>query len=241
VAHLADRSAHTLSGGEAQRVSLARAFAVEPEILFLDEPLSALDAPTRESILQDLAENLRQTRLTTVFSTHDRLEALLLADRMLVLRDGAVAQVGTPADLFQRPVDAFVAQFLGMETLLEGHVVRAGGGDCHVLVHDRLIETVGDAQAGESVLLGVRPENVILVQLPFAEGTSARNRFEGRVQQIAHHGPVQRVLVDCGFPLTAFVTRASAEELGLAPGAAIGATFKATGTHLLRRRPHPAD
>ncbi len=96
IAHLSHRSARTLSGGEAQRTSLARAFAVQPEILFLDEPFASLDPPSQESLIEDLEGILRQTQTTTIFATHDRLEALRLSDRIAVMNGGKILQVGTP-------------------------------------------------------------------------------------------------------------------------------------------------
>ena len=113
VAHLAQRPARKLSGGEAQRVSLARAFVLQPELLLLDEPFTALDAPTRIRLLEDLKSVLAETRMTTIFITHDLQEARKLATRMAVLLDGRVEQIGAPQDVFDRPVNNRVAGFLG--------------------------------------------------------------------------------------------------------------------------------
>ena len=113
VAHLAQRPARKLSGGEAQRVSLARAFVLQPELLLLDEPFTALDAPTRIRLLEDLKSVLAETRMTTIFITHDLQEARKLATRMAVLLDGRVEQIGAPQDVFDRPVNDRVAGFLG--------------------------------------------------------------------------------------------------------------------------------
>jgi tungstate transport system ATP-binding protein len=113
VAHLSQRPARKLSGGEAQRVSLARAFVLQPELLLLDEPFTALDAPTRIRLLEDLKSVLAETKMTTIFITHDLQEARKLATRMAVLLDGRVEQVGAPQDVFDRPVNDRVAGFLG--------------------------------------------------------------------------------------------------------------------------------
>jgi len=112
VAHLAERSARKLSGGEAQRVSLARAFVLQPELLLLDEPFTSLDAPTRFRLLDDLKSVLAETRMTTIFITHDLQEALKLATRMAVILDGRIEQSGTPQDVFDRPINERVAGFL---------------------------------------------------------------------------------------------------------------------------------
>lgn len=235
IAHLGDRSARSLSGGEAQRTSLARAFAVHPEVLFLDEPFSALDPPTREALLEDLGLTLRQTGTTAVFATHDRLEALQLGDRVLVLRSGSIAQLGPPAEVMGRPVDEFVASFVGMDNLLPGRVLQTGEGCFVAEVNGRQVEAVGEAQPGDTVLFGIRPENVTLALGSAPEGTSARNHFPGRVEKITPQGPVHKVHLDCGFPLAAFVTQRSLEDLRLAPGAAVFASCKATGIHVIRK------
>ncbi|MBI5445382.1 MAG: ABC transporter ATP-binding protein [Deltaproteobacteria bacterium] len=239
IGHLRDRSARTLSGGEAQRTSLARAFAVRPEVVFLDEPLAALDPPTREALLEDLGRSLRRNGMAAVFATHDRLEALRLADRMLVLRSGTIAQLGTPEEVMNRPVDEFVASFVGMESLLSGRVVEASAGTVTAEVHGQRVEAVGEAALGEAVLVGIRPESVTLLpELP-PNRTSARNHFRGRVEAVTPHGPVEKVLLDCGFPLAAFVTRRSAEDLRLAPGQTLYASCKATGVHVIRKVSRP--
>ena len=125
---LAKRPARSLSGGEAQRTSLARALALAPEILLLDEPFSPLDPPTRESLLLDLERILRETGITTVFVTHDRDEAFMLSDRIAVLIDGKIHQVGAAAEVFLRPINEDVAHFVGVDTKLAGVVETAGEG-----------------------------------------------------------------------------------------------------------------
>src|SRR4030043_1431210 len=120
IIHLSDRSTRTLSGGEAQRTSLARAFAIQPEILLLDEPLASLDPPTRESLIEDLEHILRETRTTTIFATHDRLEALRLSDRIGVMNGGEIIQIGSPEEVANHPVSELVASFLGVEKTLTG-------------------------------------------------------------------------------------------------------------------------
>ncbi|MDP2840622.1 MAG: ABC transporter ATP-binding protein, partial [Syntrophales bacterium] len=111
IGHLAKRSARKLSGGEAQRTSLARAFVTKPEIVFLDEPFSSLDPPTREALTGDLERILRETHTTAVASTHDQTEALRLGDRLAVMNGGRIVQIGPAAEVMNRPADAFVASF----------------------------------------------------------------------------------------------------------------------------------
>ncbi|RPJ04884.1 MAG: ABC transporter ATP-binding protein, partial [Deltaproteobacteria bacterium] len=114
IAPLRDRSSRTLSGGEAQRTSLARALATQPEVLLLDEPFASLDPPTRESLITDLERILRQTRTTTILATHDRTEALRLSDRIAVMNRGKILQIGSPEDVMNRPSNEFVASFVGV-------------------------------------------------------------------------------------------------------------------------------
>ncbi len=250
VAHLRKRRARQLSGGEAQRVSLARAFAIRPDILLLDEPFSALDAPTRLRLLEDFQALLRETRLTTVFITHDMDEALLLGDRVAVLLDRSLRQVGAPDEVFNTPADEAVAAFVGVETVIPGKVLSAQDGVLVVYAGDLRLEAVGEAAPGRSVLLCLRPEDVTLWPRDGSPTSSARNRLTGRVVRTTPQGPLVRVVVEClplpasqdgrqsaigGIPLVALVTRASARELDLSEGAPVTAAFKASAVHLILR------
>lgn len=233
--HLRGRSAKTLSAGEAQRTSLARAFALRPEILFLDEPFASLDSPTRESLLRDLDSILRESGTTAVFATHDRMEALTLSDRIAVIKDGRMLQIGTPEEVANHPADEFVASFVGAETILSGRVLRKDGGTIVASVEGAEIEAIGDADAGEAVLLYIRPENVILSTQPHLEATSARNVFRGKVVKIVSLGPYQKIQLDCSFPLIAYITQRSREALSLKEGREVRASFKATAVTVIRK------
>jgi tungstate transport system ATP-binding protein len=235
ISHLSHRPAQKLSGGEAQRTSLARAFALQPELLLLDEPFSALDAPTRLHLLQDLHELLSQTNITTVFITHDLDEALLLGDRVAVLLGGVLHQVGRPQDVFTAPSDAEVAAFVGVETVIAGKVSACQNGQVTVLADGLSLEAVGDLAVGKPVLFCLRPEDITL-SIPTAGGiTSARNRLSGHISRLTRSGPLVRVVVDCGLPVVALVTRGSADEMKLAEGMRVSVTFKATAVHLIPR------
>ena len=235
IASLRKRPARNLSGGEAQRVSLARAFALRPELLLLDEPFSALDAPTRARLLNDLQSLLAETGLTTVFITHDLNEALLLGDRVAVLLNGQLRQIGPPEQVFAMPADAEVAAFVGVETVIPGVVCETHEGQVIVEAKGLHLEAVGDLQPGRSVLFCLRPEDITLWKRESAPQSSARNRLQGRIHKLTPQGPLVRVEVDCGFPVLALVTRASAREMQLKEGLDVTASFKATAVHLIPR------
>jgi tungstate transport system ATP-binding protein len=240
IAHLAQRQARILSGGEAQRVSLARAFVLEPDFLLLDEPFSALDAPTRESLTDLFLRLQQQTQTTTLFVTHDRQEALRLASRLAVMERGAIAQIGTPEEVFSQPVSETVASFVGIETILRGTIDSQRDGFAEVDVGtERRIAVASSLSSGSSVTLCLRPEEVTLLALSeSATPSSARNYFHARVTHILPWGSMFKVHLDCGFPLVAFVTRPSIDILHLHEGRTVATTFKATAVHVIAH-PNP--
>jgi spermidine/putrescine ABC transporter ATP-binding subunit len=180
---------HQLSGGQQQRVALARALVVEPEVLLLDEPLSNLDAKLRVRVREELRELQRRLGQTTVYVTHDQEEALALSDRIAVMNTGRVLQVGTPEEIYLRPKNRFVAEFVGLANFLEGYwvspgVVRTGTGDLRV----------GQATApGGRALLAVRPEEV---RLHRGAPEGAVNLLRGRVRSVTFLGSVRRCTVE---------------------------------------------
>lgn len=238
IADLAQHPARSLSGGEAQRTSLARALALDPELLLLDEPFSALDPPTRETLLLDLETILRETGITTVFVTHDRNEAFMFGDRVAVLAGGRLLQVGATVEVFARPVDEEVAHFVGMDTHIPAVVETANEGLARLRFEGGSAEVVGDFQRGERVLLCLRPEDITLSP-PGPENlkSGARNRLMSKVAKITPWGPHYRVALDCGSSrLVAAVTRPSFLELALQEGENVVASFKATAVHVIRRK-----
>ncbi len=232
---LKNRPAHKLSGGEAQRVNLARAFVLQPEVLLLDEPFSALDAPTRSRLLEDFHALLQTTSVTTVFITHDLDEALFLGEQVAVILQGHLRQSGTPQEVFSAPADPDVAAFVGVETVVSGRVMLSQEGRLSVQAGGSKVEAVGEVETGREVLMCLRPEDVTLWPINGSPGSSARNQLKGSIQRVTPQGPLVRVVVDCGFPLVALITRSSAQEMGLSAGQPVIATFKASAIHLIPR------
>ncbi len=241
IAHLSDRSARSLSGGEAQRASLARAFAIRPDILLLDEPFASLDPRSREPLIEDMQTVVRSTGTTAVFVTHDLMESVRLSDRMAVMDRGRILQSGPPEEVLNAPVNEFVASFVGVGTILKGQVLKAGRDTVTVSVSGGEIESAGSFPVGSHVILCIRPENVTL-SVPAGticeDGgpvTSARNVFPGTVTRVTPMGFYQKVGLDCGFPLVSHVTMQSRESLKLAEGRRVTVSFKATAVHVIKK------
>jgi tungstate transport system ATP-binding protein len=240
IAHLKDRSARTLSGGEARRTSLARAFATNPEVLLLDEPFSALDPIMRETLIEDLELVLRETRLTTIFVTHDRTEALRLGTRLGVMNSGEILQTGSSDEVMNRPVNEFVASLVGVENILKGKVIRKNGRTFIASVAGQEIEAIGDAGLGEQVSMCIRAENVILSAHASENRASATGTLPGTVEKITPIGLYKKVQLNCGFPLVAYVANPSFSDRSLKQGAQVHAFLDATTIHVIRNGP-PID
>lgn len=234
ISSLAARSAKTLSGGEAKRVSLARAFALKPKLILLDEAFNSLDPPTRETLIDDLRHILEETKITAVLALHDREETLRLAQDVTVMSEGKIIQSGTTAQIFNAPDSEFVAGFVGTETILEGTVQKSDAGLMEISVAGKIIEAVGNFPPGKNVYCCLRPEN-ITVSPVMPEKISARNVFEARIQKITRQAFFYKLFLDCGFSLVAYITVSSCEDLGLGEGATVAVSFKATAVHTIKR------
>jgi molybdate transport system ATP-binding protein len=235
IEELLDRPPSELSGGQQQRVALARALARDPQLLLLDEPLSALDGPTRERVREELARLLRTLRLPAVLVTHDWVDALRLGDRLVVMSRGAVLQTGTPQDVFARPQHEDVAAAVGVETVATGSVCSRADGSVTLQVGGAQLTAVDPGDTQSQYFVCIRGENVTL-ETGRAEHSSARNHLRGVVRQITPAGPIWKVTVDVGSDIVALVTRQAIEDLQLAPGREVFAVFKASAVHLIGKQ-----
>lgn len=237
ISHLADRSARTLSGGEAQRTNIARAFATEPALLFLDEPFNALDQPSHEALVKDLRSIVKETGVTLAFVTHNRFEALQLATTVAAMQKGQITQIGPVEEVMNNPNNAFIASFVGMECMLLGKILSSNGDGFVAAVkgQEQTVEGIGDFKPEDRVVLCIRPENVVLSVKTSRTETSARNLFPARIVGVVPLGPFYKIELDCGFPLSAYVTAASVKSLSLKEGNEIFASFKATSVHAVKR------
>ncbi|HLY18285.1 MAG TPA: ABC transporter ATP-binding protein [Bryobacteraceae bacterium] len=235
LASLADRHARHLSGGELQRVALARALASQPRLLLLDEPLSALDAPTRLRMRADLRQLLAGVQIPAVVVTHDRTEALALGDSIAIMIGGKLRQAGPIESVFDAPANADVAEAVGVETICQARVLDASAGLVTVEIGRVRLAAVDAGGPFTDVFACIRAETVTIERGPSPGPTSARNHLQARIVSVTDEGPVARVVLDCGFRLTAIVTRQSEEELQLREGEHVIAVIKATTIRLVPR------
>ena len=222
-----------LSGGERQRVALARALARDPEVLLLDEPLSAIDAHTKTAVRPELQELLAELGIPVLLVTHDFEDAAALADRVSVIVDGVLRQSGTPAELVASPADAFVASFTGAN-LLRGHAEATAGGSTRIRLGDGTTITAAEEAHGE-VVAAVYPWDITVGVAPPHD--SAMNVIHAPIRSISEVG--NRVRVTIG-PVSAEITADSLARLALRTGQTAFAAFKATGTRIVAAgEPHP--
>ena len=228
---LADAHPRTLSGGERQRVALARALAREPDVLLLDEPLSALDARTRASAARELGALLRDAEVPAVLVTHDFAEAAALGDRVAIVDAGRMLQEGTPSDLAAAPQSAFVADFTGA-VVLTGTARGGPDGLTHVALDGGGAVTSTDRAAGP-VAVSVYPWEIAIEPAGEAPHGSTQNRVGAEVLSVTVVGNRVRLGLAGPQPLAAEITQASAEALGLRPGVRVTASWKAAATRVV--------
>lgn len=230
---LISRGVTELSGGEKQRVALARALLSSPRLLLLDEPLASLDAALKGKIIPYLTRVRDEFKIPMLYVTHDRFEALTLADEMVVLVNGKTLQAGPVVDVFVRPASAAVARFVGVETLQPGQITNVNEGLAIVSINDVTLTALAPATPAHAVFVCIRGEDVVL-QRDVAV-SSVRNRLPARIISIQPEGALVRVELDAGFPLFALVTRPACTELGLHEGDSITALIKTPAIHLVPR------
>jgi molybdate/tungstate transport system ATP-binding protein len=228
ISNLLHRRPDTLSGGEKQKVALGRAIITQPELLLVDEPLSALDPETRESVQQELRQLHRALGITILHVTHDFEEAISLGNRIAVIGEGRLMQVGTPEEIFRHPNSEFVARFAMTRNIFLGRAERKSSGDTIFKVDDTEFIIVADVDGAHHA--SIRPEE-ILISTELIR-SSARNCFSGTITHVLDKGSTLYVTVSIPPELSCLVTRHSFEELGLHEGKKIYVTFKASSIHL---------
>jgi iron(III) transport system ATP-binding protein len=196
----AQRKPNQLSGGQQQRVALARALAVNPDCLLLDEPLSNLDAKLRHEMRNEIRRICKEGGFTTIYVTHDQKEALSVADRLAVMHAGNLAQVGTPDELYHRPISSFVAGFVGATNLLNGQVVERNGKSVKVKTQAGIFSASG-SPLKDGVILSIRPE-----QIRVASHEGGINRFEGEIRETTFLGEASEHVVEAGGARIRFIS-----------------------------------
>lgn len=190
-----DRPVNTLSGGQQQRIALARALVIEPSVLLLDEPLSNLDAALRQSLRNEIKEIQKRTNITTIYVTHDQIEAISMADRMAIMKDGVFVQVGTPREIYQNPADPFVASFVGETNFINGNIQEIADGKAAIQTPVGVLHTESvhhDFTQGQEVRCSIRPEMIHL------NGNASINRLTAKVGNVTYLGRVEEYELKIG-------------------------------------------
>jgi len=238
-----DRRPPTLSGGERQRVALARTLAADPDALLLDEPLSSLDAPIRRRLRDELHHMFASLEIPVVYVTHDQRTATALGDRIAIIRDGALEQVGPPEDVLKRPGSRFVARFTGNENLFDATVTRQDGEAVSVRVDDLSLRSSADAPVGSSVTACVHPSRVRLAAEPSSDGgtrtesTNGENVLTGTVDRWLNEGDEYRVRVDvdaASVSLSVAVPPHTFERLSVDRSSRVRVSVPPDAVHLVR-------
>src|SRR5262252_712265 len=241
IAHLARRSAREISGGEAQRVALARTLVTEPEILLLDEPLAAIDRPTKSQIIDDLREWNRTHRVPILYVTHSREEVFALGERVLVLDSGRILDQGIPHDVLSAPQMETIAQLAGFENIFDAVVetvrpergtmtCRIAGEAGGIVLETPLVR----GGVGSTLRVGIRAGDILLATSP-PTGLSARNVIPGRIQSLEQRDVIVSARVKCRVEVEVHLTLAARDSLELKPGKEVWLVIKTHSCHLMRR------
>ncbi len=233
MAGYAKRDAKTLSGGETQRIALARALVLEPDLLFLDEPTANLD-PNSVAKIEEVIENvIKEHEIAVFMTTHDMVQGQRLSDKVGVLIDGHMQQVGTPEQIFNAPQSKDVAEFVGIDNILAGTIDKKYGDLVDVEVAGGIISAISHFEMDQSVYALIRPEDITLSLTQ--EHGSARNAFRGKINKITTLGSLVHLEVSCGFPLYVVATARSALDMDLKVGTEVFVSFKATAIKVIKR------
>lgn len=237
VGHLMERRPEDLSPGEKQRVALARALASAPDLFLFDEPFAAIDAQAHDQLREELLCFLRALAIPAIFVTHDHADAMRLADRIVVLRNGAIVQAGPAMDIFSKPANSFVARFVGVENILQARVAGSAGGLAVLAIGDRTMHAsvpVGYVPVGHAVRLGIRGEEVTINSPESKQLLSPEsNRLDGRVVSLHSANPLVTVEVDCGFPLTGYMLAPQARAMNIHVGKSVTVTISAAAVRVM--------
>jgi molybdate transport system ATP-binding protein len=243
IADLAVQSTREISGGESQRVALARTLVTDPEVLFLDEPLAALDGPTKSKIIDDLREWNRTHGVPILYVTHSREEVFALGERVLVLEAGRIVRQGTPHDVMSAPLQETVAQLAGFENIFDAVVEvvnpERGTMTCRLVasgnVRPILLETpLVRGGVGSPVRVGIRAGDILLATSA-PVGLSARNVIPGRVVSLEQRDVIITARVNCGVEMDVHLTLAARDSLQIAPAREVWLVIKTHSCHLMQR------
>ncbi len=237
IENLLHRTPKTLSGGEQQRVALARALIIKPRLLLLDEPLSALDPERREELQYELQRIHKEVGTTTIHVTHDFEEAVALGDRIAILHEGQILQVGSPEDVFRRPASKFIARFVGVRNIFQTEIIKSASNGTKLLALNGLTITALSSLA-EPAHFSIRPEDIILSREKLT--SSIRNSFQGKITMIANRGTLIYITLEVStsqkqkppIPFIVAITHRSLEELDLRINDKINLSFKASAVHV---------
>ncbi len=216
-----------LSGGQKQRVALARSLATEPQVLFLDEPVSAVDPQLRESFRLELKNYLQKLKITVVYVTHNLSEAFIMSDRIAVMGDGSIQQIGTGAELFDKPSSGYVAKFLGVNSF-KGKAVKISGAFMQIEANGTSISAPSNHNLlGKNVVATIKPENITLSKAVDLSVDGAANSVEGVVTEMVQMRSNAQVTVDVGFVLKTRIPLSTVKSLGISVGDKVYACFSA--------------
>ncbi len=241
ISHLANRKARDISGGESQRVALARTLVTDPDFLLLDEPLAALDAPTKASIIDDLRDWNRVHNIPILYVTHSREEVFALGERLIVLDAGRIIAQGTPHEVLSAPYMETVAQLAGFENIFDAVVeavrpergtmtCRIAGDASGVVLETPLVR----GGVGSMLRIGIRAGDILLATSP-PTGLSARNVIPGRIQSLEQRDVIVSARVRCRIEMEVHLTLAARDSLELTPGKEVWLVIKTHSCHLMQR------